>query len=235
MRRSNGMEAGFNLDAARRLALEAVQKLRWSSVERQLPMAIVAALWLGACSVDTRDPNVTAKGTLQPAAQQGTACGGSAGQCQAGSTAQGPGQGSSDNAATAVVAGSASIHCADALDCPARAPACVQSVCTCSLSADQLATDSKNCGSCANDCTSQSSSATCQQGRCVAAGEPPPYQISRSSGGQQAISSLAAAQAVSLKSQKFSLTLSTGQAPGGNGVSKSPRFQLSSGALGASQ
>jgi hypothetical protein len=119
-------------------------------------------------------------------------------------------------------------------DCPAGAPSCVSAECACTLAPSELSSDEANCGQCGNDCRSIDVDATCQQGRCIRPGEPGPTSVAQSSGGDVAILAGASGAAV-LKSARHSLAVSAGQAPGGNRVMKSSRFQLRSGFVGASE
>jgi hypothetical protein len=133
-----------------------------------------------------------------------------------------------------VAAAASSVPCSSNAECPARAPTCAGTVCTCQLSLAELGADPKNCGSCGNDCGGEQTGATCQRGRCIRPGEPGPSDIARLPGGGEAALSLAAASGGVLKSPRFSLQLSAGQAPGGNAVLSSSRYRLHGGFVGAS-
>jgi hypothetical protein len=124
--------------------------------------------------------------------------------------------------------------CASDVDCPASVPSCVSATCVCTLAVSELSSDERNCGLCGNDCSAVDAEATCQQGRCIRPGEPGPTSAAQSSSGDVAVVALTTG-AEELKSTRHSLTLSAGQAPGGNLVMKSPRYQLKGGFVGASQ
>lgn len=119
-------------------------------------------------------------------------------------------------------------------DCLTSAPSCVAGTCTCTLAAAELSSDEKNCGQCGNDCSEVDVEATCQQGRCIRPGEPGPTSVARTTSGDVAVLAATSGAAV-VKSARHSLVLSSGQAPGGNTVMKSSRFQLKSGFVGASE
>jgi EB module len=123
--------------------------------------------------------------------------------------------------------------CVADAECPPGAPACVESICVCPLSPPELANDAKNCGGCGFECGSAESNATCQQGRCILAGEPGPNDLARSSSGRRALLAVSAGGTVATSS-RYVLQISSGQAPGGNAVMTSPRFRLEGGFVGTS-
>lgn len=177
------------------------------------------AIALVACSVDDRQVGASDEETaaVQPEAGGSSACGNGV-ECPAVPPLAAPGA-----------------ACFADAECSALAPACLGSVCACALSASELAVDPENCGACGNDCSSETTGADCQQGRCVRPGEPAPSSITRSSSGRQAVLSLTAAHGVVLQTERYSLQLSAGQAPGGNAVHESSRYRLEGGLIGASQ
>jgi hypothetical protein len=183
----------------------AVRRLRFN--------ATWLAMGLICCALDERQ--VTLPGTLaEPANQAGAECVEGAVEC-------------------APVAGGPR-SCASDADCPANVPSCVSATCACSLAVSELSSDERNCGQCGNDCSTVDVEATCQQGRCIRPGEPGPTSAAQSSSGDVAVVALTAGAEV-LNSARHSLTLSAGQAPGGNLAMKSSRYQLRGGFVGASQ
>ena len=174
---------------------------------------------LASCAVDSRDVG-SATGEAQPGGPMLTSCANGAAGCSA--------------TPAAVGAAAPNATCSNDTECSARAPTCTGSVCTCQLSLAEIATDPNNCGSCGNDCGSAQTGATCQRGRCVRPGEPGPTDIARLPSGGEVALSLAAASGVVLRSARFSLQLSPGQAPGGNAVLSSSRYRLHGGFIGAS-
>jgi hypothetical protein len=171
------------------------------------------AVALLGCALDERDV-ATSEATGEPGSQTAAECAEGAAEC----------------AAAAGVPRS----CEADADCPASAPSCVSAACACTLAVSELSSDEKNCGQCGNDCGSVDIGATCQQGRCIRPGEPGPTSVAQSSGGDVAVLAAASGAAL-LRSERHSLALSAGQAPGGNLVMKSSRFQLKSGFVGASE
>jgi hypothetical protein len=180
------------------------------------PWLRVGGHWLAValmgCAIDERD--VATPGATEDPGQTAAECEEGAGEC---ATAAGVPR-----------------SCEADTDCPASAPSCVSAACACTLAVSELSSDEKNCGQCGNDCRSVDVGATCQQGRCIRPGEPGPTSVAQSSGGDVAVLAAASGAAV-LRSPRHSLALSAGQAPGGNLVMKSSRFQLKSGFVGASE
>lgn len=195
----------------------------WGKVVIVVPCT-VALFTVLACEGEYRP--YTAAGQASPADTR------AAGGSHATSGVSCPGDGSCPTeAASSPQRGSA---CSTDSDCAGSFPSCVSSRCACSLSTAELATDSKNCGACGNDCGAIAADASCEQGRCTRPGDPGPNDVAQSASGNTASVALVAGGG-NLASSRYSLQLSTAQSPGSNGVLRSPRYQLVTGVVGASR
>jgi hypothetical protein len=213
--RADLLVAGSRVDAAKRLVIRGAMSARW--VAHVLGWSL-----LFSCALDERQVSTEA----QPAVGGPRMLGSAGSSCSAGA--------SGCSAAAPSPLASTPVSCAADGECPASAPTCVNSLCSCTLALAQLSSDPKNCGSCGNECSAMVANASCQQGRCVPPGEPGPSEIARSAAGTRAVLSAGAHDGLVMRSSKHSLQLSTGQAPGGNEIMKSNSHALQSGLLGAS-
>jgi hypothetical protein len=106
------------------------------------------------------------------------------------------------------------VECLADSDCSDHAPVCDAGTCLCVLDLNRLSTDPANCGACGFACDAGE---ICAGGACT---EPGNSRFTIVAGGGVATNG------------KHTLVFSSGQAPGGNRVSTSPRFRLHSGFVG---
>jgi hypothetical protein len=214
----------WRLDAASG-AEEKVEIYMWGKVAIAVPGTMTLFTML-ACEGEYRP--YSAVGQASPADARGGAGGSGAAAVSCPSEVDGSCPAA---AASSPQRGSA---CTTDSDCAGSFPSCVSSRCACELTTTELAADPKNCGACGNDCSALAADASCEQGRCTRPGEPGPNDLAQSASGNTASAAIVAGGA-NLSSSRYSLQLSTAQSPGGNGVLRSPRYQLVTGVVGASR